>query len=270
MSKKQSDGLLFEMLRSFVALSETLNLTKATKIVSSTRQTIRRHIDYIEMAKGERMFALIGQQYYLTQAGQRSLKAAKEIVARGSGWLSGDLQEVDGLERVEQKDNSGQVYITRQHDLRALWESGTSRLQTGFSCWAQAEFRIDSPEMLGIRPYLVVYRLYKKNWQCVEIGDKSLFSQWLGRDWAKSNVGHHVGSTPASTTFGNVILSEYEEVHFRGGVRLDHIYRVARKEMDGPLLELKFQRLLLGGTFPDGSPAILVLADKTDAIQIAL
>ena len=270
MPKKHGNGLLFEMLRSFVALVETLNLTKAAEITASTRQTVRRHVEFLEDARGVRFFELVERRYQLTQDGRVCFKAAKELLERGNKWLTGEMTEIDGLSAINHEDGAGQVYKAEQQDMRKLWQSGTARLQFGFSCWAKAKTHIDNQEMDPIRPYLVIYRLYKGSWQCVEIGEESLFAQWLGRDWAKSNVGHDVGSSPVNSAFAEIVFSEYEEAHYRGCIRYDHIFRIGKKEGERALRPLKFQRLLLGGTFPDGSSAVLVLAEKVTSLDLGI
>jgi len=40
--------LLYEMVRSFTVLADTLNLSQAVRLLGSTRQTVRRHIAQIE------------------------------------------------------------------------------------------------------------------------------------------------------------------------------------------------------------------------------
>ena len=49
-------ALLYEMMRSFVALARTLNLSQAVEALGSTRQTVRRHIAQLEQAMGLSLF----------------------------------------------------------------------------------------------------------------------------------------------------------------------------------------------------------------------
>ena len=70
-------GLLFEMIRSFVTLAATLNLSHAVKDLGSTRQTVRRHISTLEDAMGVPLFYVDDRRYYLTVAGENALPDAK-------------------------------------------------------------------------------------------------------------------------------------------------------------------------------------------------
>ena len=46
--------LLFEMIRSFTTLAQTLNLSHAVAELNSTRQTVRRHISQLEALRSAR------------------------------------------------------------------------------------------------------------------------------------------------------------------------------------------------------------------------
>src|SRR5210317_803716 len=93
-------GLLHEMIRSFVTLAQTLNLSHAVKELGSTRQTVRRHIAQLEEVKGVRLFSLEDRQYHLTEAGRQALPEALDILMRGNSWLMGHVSHYDGLQRV--------------------------------------------------------------------------------------------------------------------------------------------------------------------------
>ena len=115
---------------------------------------------------------------------------------------------------------------------------------------------------------MVIYRRYGDRWVCVEIGEKSSYAAWYGLDWAKSNVGHTIGHTPAGSDFANTILRAYNGVYKTGGVRFDHVFREIPQKMNDRYVPVSFQRLLLGLTFPDNSPALAVLIDRTHQIDI--
>lgn len=68
---------LAEMLRSFVVLADTLNLSHAVERLQTTRQTVRRHIKLLEERRGAPLFELRDRQYALTPAGKRALPEAE-------------------------------------------------------------------------------------------------------------------------------------------------------------------------------------------------
>ena len=83
---------MFEMLRSFTTLAETLNLSHAVVLLGSTRQTVRRHIQQLEEMRGEALFEVHDRQYVLTDAGDRSVREATQTASdllsqNNSGFL---------------------------------------------------------------------------------------------------------------------------------------------------------------------------------------
>lgn len=269
MSPLPSRTVLFEMLRSFTVLARTLNLSQAVRILGSTRQTVRRHIDALEELRGEKLFEMKDRQYRLTDAGARSLKEAESILTRGEAWLAGESATVDGMAVVHHEDADGPCFFAQQHRLDRLWVENSSLLQCGFRSWASSRTSIEDPEMAAVRPYLVVYRRHGDSWLCVEIGDKSSYTSWFGWTWAKSSVGRSVIETPAGAPYARFISEAYEQVYEGNPVRLDHIHTEMPRERDGPLVPVSFQRLLFNCTFPDGAFALAVLVDRTYTLDIA-
>ncbi len=270
MKQTTPQSLLFEMLRSFTTLAYTLNLSKAVRILGSTRQTIRRHIDTLEAHRNEKLFEVTDRHYHLTDAGTRSLAEAKSILNRGSAWLAGYSSRIDELESVKfEDDNQGISFFSQQHHLNVLWTESSPLLQQGFQCWANANTLIENAEMDPIRPYLIIYRRYNDNWLYTEIGEKSSYSSWFGWKWAKSCVGLSMVETPDKVDRAQFIDKAYLDVYSGNGVRLDHVHTQIPREKDGPLHPVSFQRLLLGCTFPDGSFALASLIDRTYNIKIA-
>jgi len=269
MSKASSKSILFELLRTFVTMSHTLNLSKTDRILGITRQTARRHIDTLEEARGEKLFELHDRQYYLTQAGTRSLKKAELILAQGETWLAGQLTTTDGLEHIHLDNVQGYFYCSQQHHLHRLCVDGSPMMQQAFHCWANANMSIERSEFQLIRPYLIIYRRHDEHWIRIEIGEKSSYASWFGWESAKSSLGYAINISPAGVSFDATILQAYLDVYEAGGIRFDHVCRLqTRGKHDAPV-PCSFQRLLLGCTFPDGSPALAVLVDRTHSIEIS-
>ncbi|HGG65343.1 MAG TPA: LysR family transcriptional regulator, partial [Rhodobacteraceae bacterium] len=123
MGRSSSQAILFELLRSYTVLARTLNLSKAVRELGSTRQTVRRHISLLEERKGEALFRLEERQYFLTEAGKRSLKEAKELLARSEAWLDNNTGQDDGLLHMAfDGDNGEPLYYLQQHSLDKLWQ----------------------------------------------------------------------------------------------------------------------------------------------------
>jgi len=264
-------NILFEMLRSFVTLAHTLNLSKAVRILSSTRQTVRRHIDILEEIRGEKLFELKDRQYQLTDNGLRSLSEAQNILARGDAWLTGEFEEVDGLQSIKINDHDNPdlpLFYSQQHRLNRIWQDGTPLIQYGFKSWVTAQALIEDSAFAVIRPYCIVFRRVQNNWLCVEVGEKSALSSWFGWAWTKSSVGKFLEQTAAAPNSGNYLLRAYDSVYASGNARFDHQHRRVPRENDGPLIHISLQRLLLASKFPDGEFGLVTLSDRTYQLEI--
>ncbi len=255
------------MLRSYIALARTLNMSEAVDLLGSTRQTIRRHIDILEETRGVKLFEVRDRQYRLTDSGARSLKEAEAILARGEAWLAGNAEDFNG--RLLVNEEGSPVFCAQKHRLSRLWIDRSPLLQYGFQSWADANTLLESPALALIRPYLIIYRRHGNDWLCVEIGEKSSYRSWFGWAWAKSSVGCLMIETPAGVPYARFISQAYEEVYEGYSVRLDHIHTQMPRGRDGMLQPVSFQRLLLGCTFPDGEFALGVLVDRTYNITIS-
>lgn len=268
MSKNQTSAILFELLRSFTMLAETLNLSKAVRELGSTRQTVRRHIRLIEESNGQTLFALEDRQYQLTEAGRRALPEAKELLARGEIWLKNQSGHINGLSHIIYEDDPKFSYYLQQHPLGRLWKDGTPLLQQGFQCWADAKGDIESEAFALIRPYLIIYRQLENNWICVEIGSESSYAKWQGWRWARSSVGTGILDLPGGAGFANLLIQPFQEIRDQETVRLDHIH-TQLPDMDGTkMVPISYQRLLMGCRFPDGSFALATLVSRTHDIEI--
>ncbi len=178
MSKASGKSILFELLRSYISLAETLNLSVTVRKLGSTRQTVRRHINILEEARGEKLFELKDRQYHLTEVGLRSLIDAQTILAHGEDWLEGTSLGEPVLTRHKNKNEQGHCYYLQQHRLSRLWIDGSSLLRHAHLCWAKAMSYIESEELKSVRPYWVVYRREGDRWLCSEIGENSSCATW--------------------------------------------------------------------------------------------
>ena len=174
----QRQNILFEMLRSYSTLAQTLNLSKAVRILGSTRQTLRRHIDILEEIRGEKLFELIDRQYFLTEAGTQSLREAEIILARGDAWMEGKNLTSGGLDSINFTGQSSFIYAMQQHHLNQLSINRSPLLQFGLRCWTNTGTQIEDPDFATLRPHLVVYRHRRGEWVCVEIGEASSYASW--------------------------------------------------------------------------------------------
>lgn len=268
--KKQVEslGLLHEMIRSFTTLARTLNLSHAVKELGSTRQTLRRHIALLEQAKGTPLFSVEDRQYRLTEAGARALPEALDILARGNSWLSGTISHVDGLQHLSHSLPSGWNFWQQQRPISDLWKSGRPLLRETLRAWTISGGGLEHPELQHIRPYFMVYRDSPSGWICVELGDTSSYVSWFGWTNARSSIGRDIGKMPGGDDFARLLVMPFDEVRRTQNVRLDHVFTQIKRDEDGPLVPICYQRLLLGGRFPDDTFALISVVDRSYEIDI--
>ncbi len=268
MTEYPSRAVLFEMLRSFTTLGKTLNLSHATELLGTTRQTVRRHIDALEEIKGVKLFELKHRQYFLTKDGMRNMEDAEALLRRAEAWLEGSMETTGGLSRVTVNEEDGFVTYTQQHPIYRIWKDSPPLLKRCLAAWTSAEGQIEHPAMEEIRPYIVVYRKQLESWITVSIGEESAIARWLGWVWAKSTVGCSLEADPLSSAADPYTAEAYESIVRTGGMRLDHEHTMVRRKGDGPLVPVTYHRLLVCGIFPDGQTATISLTAITNNIEI--
>ena len=260
--------LLFEMIRSFTTLAETLNLSHAVAELNSTRQTVRRHIAQLEAVKGEPLFALESRQYHLTEAGRRALPEALDLLARGRSWLLGQISHRNGLEHVHAELPEGRSFWMQQRPMGDLWSLKRPLLKAAFRAWALSDGELESKIMQEVRPFFMVYRDSPNGWICIEIGDQSSYVTWSGWVAARSSLGRNMNVLPGGDDFAHLMVSPFEDAATHQNTRLDHVYTQLKREDDGPYLPIYYQRLLLPGRFPDGTFALISVVDRHHDVEI--
>lgn len=261
--------LLFEIIRSFVTLARTLNLSHAVSELGSTRQTVRRHIAQLEEIKGGALFKLEDRHYRLTPLGEKLLPEARDLFARGQGWLNGTAHTINGLQYVSSCTGEGPPLVQQQHPIGEIFRSNNDLLRRALQAWAMSGGELEHDAMAEIRPHIMVFRRQDNNWLCVELGDECSYVSWFGWAKARSSIGRPLAVMPGGEGFGHLVNLAYMEVEASQGARLDHIYTVFPREPDGPPVPLAYERLLTGARFPDESFALVSVLRRTYDLKIA-
>lgn len=267
---KSTSGVTVAMLRAFVCMSRTLNLTKTCQELGATRQTVRRHISDLERIKGEQLFKVEERQYHLTPYGQASLDGAKSILMHLDAWSGqSSLQRnfSEGLESSKYTDHDGREFLSQQHPVSKIALDGLPLLKKALLAWGTAETQIEHKAMEVIRPYSVLYRKGPLGWVFVDIGTESAYAKWFGWAWSKSAIGKLMSEDNVGDEFNEFIAGAYSRIYEEGGVRLDHLYAYLPKDGGDPL-PVTFQRLLMGCVFPDGTPGLSVVTAITQKVEI--
>lgn len=260
-------ALLFEMVRSFVTLARTLNLSHAVKELGSTRQTLRRHIASLEAELGGPLFAVDDRRYQLTEKGEASLAGAKDILARGKTWLRGASSAHGNLQFLQAQVGEWDFY-QEQKPMGLIWEDSSVLLRETFRAWTMSSGQIESPNLAHVRPYLLVYRESGAEWICVEFGELSAYVGWFGLDYARSSIGRPIAMLPAGEEFGHMLNQAFHDVQATQLARLDHVFTRMPLPDGSGWAPIAYQRLMMSGFFPDGSPSVLTLVVPSKEVSI--
>lgn len=255
------------MIRSFTTLARTLNLSQAVDDLKSTRQTVRRHITHLEGSIGHKLFDVVDRRYELTAAGQRALPEAHDILMRGQSWANGEAGHLNGLFHMARQTPAQTIFI-QQHPISEVWNGPSRLLRQALQIWATAEGQIAHEAFDPLRPYYLSFRHHNGTWVCVEIGEKSSYASWYGREWTLSSVGRPLPSMPEGDSWTRLLSQPYDDVRATGAVRYDHVHSDAvRDPAIGPE-PMSYVRLLMGCHFPDKSFALVSLIERTHDIRI--
>ena len=258
------------MLRAFVCLSRHLNLSKASIELGATRQTVRRHITDLEMIFGEKVFDVVDRQYHLTGPGHERLDEAKKLLLELDTWAGQSSLKKNtsgGLEKLQYTDADGRVFLSQQHPVSQIAFNGLPLMKAALVAWGNAETQIEHEAMRQISPYTVLYRKGPAGWVFVHIGKESAYARWFGWAVSKSAIGRLISDDNVGDEYDEFTGGAYSRIYDEGGVRLDHIYAHLPKDGGAPQPGT-FQRLLLGGVFPDGTPGLIIVSAITEQVEI--
>ncbi|MCX7566781.1 LysR family transcriptional regulator [Sulfitobacter sp. F26169L] len=257
-------------MRSFTALARTLNLSVAVAELGSTRQTVRRHIAQLEEAMGVKLFEVEQRRYVLTEKGMRALAPAQALLNQGVIWYQGQFEYVAGMLRFSFEGENGWVYHQQQQPLSTIWSCRSELLRAALKAWTLSEAMLESGHMATIRPYIVAYRENAEGWICVEVGESSFYSNWFGWAQARSSVGRNLNKFPGGDVLASLADAPFQDISTGRGVRLDQVLtKLPMGGEDGPLRFAAFDRLLMGVSLPDGSPAIMSVVDRACEVRIS-
>lgn len=259
------------MMRAFVCLSQHLNLSKACDELGTTRQTVRRHITDLEIIFGKQLFEVVDRKYHLTDDGEALLDGAKSLLRQLDIWSGQSVLKKDisgGLEKLQYTDVDGNVFHSQQHPVSEVALDGLPIMKKTFVSWGNAKTQIDHDAMEEIRPYTVIFRKGPTGWLFVHVGKESAYARWFGWAWSRSAIGKLMTDDNLDDAYNEFSGGAYSRIYDEGGVRLDHILAHLPKDGGGDPEPGTFQRLLLGGVFPDGTPGLILLAVITQKIEI--
>jgi len=266
--QQSNQSLLFEMLRSFVMLADTLNVSRAVQELGVTRQTLRRHIELLEEARKQTLFVVEDRQYKLTDDGRQAVQEARNLLERGRAWLEAEAAHRAGLFRFSLLRENNYFYHLQQHPISRVWTHEGQVLRDAIKAWSLSEGELEHTAFQAVRPYALVFRFLDDQWICAEVGEESSFAHWYGWNWARSSVGRKIDGLPGAGRFNFSAAQSYDELRATQGLRLDHIATQMPHGPDDVMRPICFSCLLLGCRFPDGSFAMMSMVDRSGSVDI--
>lgn len=249
--------LLFEMLRSYTTLAETLNLSHAVAQLDSTRQTVRRHIALLEEIRGGALFDVHQRQYVLTDFGRKELPGAIDLLLRAAAWTDGQFSTLDGLQRIHAQTDDGWFFHLQQQSLLDLPNADDAFMLDILQAWAAGCGRVDHPEFLPVRDRTLIFRRTENQWRFIEVGENSGYAKWAGLRAARSAIGLPMDQLVAGRSLETMVQSAYSPLEKTGSVRYDHIFTMFPHGADAADVPLAYERLLMAVRLSDDSPAIM-------------
>ena len=216
---------------------------------------------------GAPLFTVEDRRYQLTALGKTVLPTAKDILARGKLWLRGQTRMVGHLQRLHATTGDW-IFYQQQQPLGNIWGDSSVLLRETFRAWTMAGGEIESPHFAHVRPFLIIYRQSELGWICVEFGQKSVYVNWFGQDYARSSIGRPISQMPAGKEFSSLIYEAFAEVQAAQMARLDHVLTRMPRGPDQEPAPVAYQRLILSGFFPDRSPAVMSLVVPVEEAKI--
>lgn len=262
-------SVMYEMLRSFVVVANTLNITRAVDILGVTRQTIRRHLDDLEQLLGFQLFTITSRQYQITRQGKQYLAGADNLLSDLENWIETGNSSNNTLKTIrDQNEDDSFFYFGQHHEFASIWKSGVPLLKMGITSWTESQGDVEHAAFGKIRPYLLMFRKNRDRWLCTYVGKQSSYATWLGLTWAKSAIGSSIEEDAANPQDSRFVIEAYDWVNDAGCPRYDHVYGSFKREEDGTSIPVSFQRIILPCTLPDGERVIGTLVARSNCIDI--
>ncbi len=258
-------------LISFAALARFGKMTETVNFLGVSRQTIGRHMDYLDEHLGGPVVRSMGRNHSVTPRGEELLGGAEALLEQVQSMSSvGGLTSMTsgGLQSVwlstEESEFRGQ-----QHPLWRINQDSPEIVQQGFSAWKDSNHDILAPKVAEMMPYMLTFRRSPGGWVCSHVGEKSAYADWFGWQWAKSAVGSFAADAISGNDYFRFCSVGYLNVMNSGECRLDHHDIVRATKGRNKFQDIRYHRLCMSFLLPNREPILGTLVCRTDAVDIA-
>ncbi len=259
-----------DAMKSFFVLANTRSLSETVSILGITRQTVRRHINLLEMIRGTVLFTAGPGGYQLSETGRAEYRVVSKIINQTSRWAAGLAAISPVLDLCNGRGPNGGYYLSQQHPVSELILNGPAPMKRIYKAWVEGGGQVEAPSFRRVKAELLMYREHHGGWMCVHAGDRAALATWLGPVWGKSLIGVQLTNDPVSGWADEYVLQAYQQAVDSGECRYDHLAVTLGRGPDGEPEGVCYQRLLMPCRLPDGSPVVAVFCILTNRIDIGL
>jgi len=264
---KLPKNLIF-LLRIFLAVADTPNITKAAKKMSISRVTLQNRLKDLEELCGYKLLEFdTHNRYKLTAKAEKWAVKVKHWLRQGEDIMSvSDKHAEEFVNGFSNKHDAPCYY--QQHPLNCLWESDTPYLKTMMQSWLSAEGQFNNSELAHVCENAILARQHYDEFIIMGIGGKAAIMDWLGKESCLSAIGIPLSSTAVSTKADDTITDSYRKAILQGAPLYEHVsMELPRPEM-GTNVRAYYRRLILPCKLPDQSPMIASVVEISDNITI--
>lgn len=257
-------------LVSFAALARFKRMSDAVEFLGVSRQTIGRHMDFLDENLGGPVMKSAGRYHELTSLGE-SLKGSADTLLQqvysmsGTGGLRSLVS--DGLQQTWLKTEDSE-YLGQQHPLWRVYDDSPELIQKGFDIWKSANLNFFADEVQDLLPYVLTYRHTPSGWVCMHVGEKSAYAEWFGWEWAKSAVGALAGDAVSGSDYFRFTSVGFLEVMNTGSCRLDHHQIKNAVKGPEPSKDVNYHRLTMSFVLPNKAPILATLVSLSDSVDL--
>ena len=257
-----------DLLQSFLAFCETLNITHAARKLDVSRPTLTRRLKAVEGLCGRSLMERVEHgSYRLTSFGESWRGEVLAWLRQGQHLIDPNGGRFTGLMR-NAPSYHGEEYRFQQHALADLWAHGAQPLIEAFDDWTAARGALESSAFERSRRRSIVARRHGSEFLIVEIGDEAPMMDWLGWEWCRSAIGKPLSSTSISTEADRAITYAYSQALLLGTPWYDHVSANLPRPKIDRIERGKYRRLIVPCTFPDGSFAVASIVELSSDLVI--
>ncbi|MEM7067987.1 MAG: LysR family transcriptional regulator [Pseudomonadota bacterium] len=256
------------LLRSFLAVAESLNINQTAKSMKISRLTLKNRLKALEKLCGFRLLEFdTYNRYKLTPRAETWVHEVRIWLQQGEDIFSLSQERAGGLLQST-PEKLDEPFYSQQHAITSLWEHDTPYLKSMLNSWFKAEAQFGNPALKRVCDNAILARLRDGEFVIMGIGKNAAMMDWLGKEWCLSAIGKPLPSTAMSTKSDKIVTYSYRQAIQSGAPWYDHVSMELPRPERGTRERAYYRRLILPCKLPDGSPMIASIVELSEDLQI--